>query len=53
MDKKQDEFEIVSGDGSEVEFSPVFKHFTALKPKTKTDEEKKKGIVIPEVKKKK
>ena len=45
--------EIVSGDGSELEFSPVFEHLNAVKPKTKDEQEKKKKIIIPEVKKKK
>jgi len=50
-DKK--EIEIVSGDGSELEFSPVFEHLNALRPKTKEEQEKKKKIIIPEVKKNK
>ena len=51
--KKEIEIEIVSGDGSELEFSPVFEHLNAVKPKTKDEQEKKKKIIIPEVKKNK
>ena len=46
------EIEIVNGDGSEIEVSPVFEHLNAVKPKTKDKEEKKEKIIIPEVKKK-
>ena len=46
---EQKDIEIVSGDGSELNFSPVYEHLTALKPKPK--DEKKKNIIIPEVKK--
>ena len=51
MDKKEQEIEVVSGDGSELEFSPVFEHLNSVKPKTKDENEKKKPIIIPEVKK--
>ncbi|MGN1270971.1 MAG: hypothetical protein ACI4UX_03210 [Clostridia bacterium] len=44
------EIEVVKGDGSELEFSPVYEHLNAAKPKPK--DEKKKNIIIPEVKKK-
>ncbi len=47
------EIEIVTGDGTELEFSPVFEHLNAAKPKPKTEEDKKKKIIIPEVKNKK
>ena len=46
------EIEVVNGDGSEIEVSPVFEHLNAVKPKTKDKEEKKEKIIIPEVKKK-
>ena len=52
MDNKEQEIEVVAGDGSDLEFSPVYKHLTALKPKTKSENEKKKPIIVPEVKKK-
>lgn len=53
-DKKDEkkEIEIVKGDGSELEVSPVFEHLNAVKPKTKDEEEKKEKIIIPETKKK-
>ena len=44
------EIEVVKGDGSELEFSPVFEHLNSAKPKPKTEEDKKKKIIIPEVK---
>jgi len=49
----ENEIEIVTGDGSDLDFSPVYEHLNALKPKTKDENEKKKEIIIPEVKKKK
>ena len=51
--EEKKEIEIVSGDGTELEMSPVFEHLNAVKPKTKNEEEKKKKILIPEVKQKK
>ena len=51
--EEKKEIEIVSGDGTELEMSPVFEHLNAVKPNTKNEEEKKKKIVIPEVKQKK
>lgn len=53
MENEKKEIEVVSGDGSELEFSPVFEHLNAVKPKTKDEQEKKKKIIIPEVKKNK
>ena len=49
-DKK--ELEVVAGDASNLDVSPVFNHLNAVKPKTKDKEEKKEKIIIPEVKKK-
>ena len=49
---EEKEIEIVSGDGSELQISPVYEHLNALKPKPKNEDEKKKVIIIPEVKKK-
>lgn len=43
--------EVVTGDGTELELSPVFEHLNAAKPKPKTEEDKKKKIIIPEAKK--
>ena len=45
------EIEVVTGDGTELELSPVFDHLNAAKPKPKTEKDKKKKIIIPEVKK--
>ena len=47
------DIEIVTGDGSELDLSPVYEHLTSVKPKPKNENEKKKEIIIPEVKKKK
>lgn len=43
------QIEVVNGDGNELQISPVYKHLSIAKPKTK--DEKKKGIVIPKEKK--
>ena len=48
---EKQEIEVVTGDGTELEFSPVFEHLNVAKPKPKTEEDKKKKIIIPEVKK--
>lgn len=50
QENQNKEIEIVKGDGSELEFSPVYEHLNVAKPKPK--DEKKKKIIIPEVKKK-
>ena len=42
--------EIVSGDNSDLEISPVRNHISPLKPKS-TDDKKPKNIVIPNEKK--
>jgi hypothetical protein len=52
MENEKKEIEVVAGDGTELEFSPVFEHLNSAKPKPKTEEDKKKKIIIPEVKKK-
>ena len=41
------EIEVVNGDGSELEVSPVYEHLNVLKPKSK-EEDKKQNIIIPE-----
>lgn len=46
-DKK--ELEVVSGDGSNLNISPVYEHLNVAKPKSNS--EKPKNIVIPKVKK--
>ena len=40
QENENKEIEVVKGDGSELEFSPVYEHLNAAKPKTK-DEKKK------------
>lgn len=49
MSDEPKKIEIVNGNGKDLEISPVYKHLSIAKPKTK--EEKKKNIVIPEEKK--
>ena len=43
------EIEVVSGDGSNLEISPVYEYINAAKPKSKDD--KPKNIIIPGQKK--
>lgn len=43
-EKENNEYEVISGDGSNLNISPVYEHLHAGKPKC-TDE--KKNIVIP------
>ena len=50
MDEKKS-IEVVSGDGSNLDISPVYDHLNASTPKS--SEEKPKNIVIPEEKSKK
>ena len=49
-ENERKEIEIISGDGSELNISPVKEHIKDLKPKSKEEQNKKK-IIIPEVKK--
>jgi len=51
IENEKKEIEVVAGDGTELEFSPVFEHLNVAKPKPKDENEKKKKIIIPEVKK--
>jgi hypothetical protein len=51
IENEKKEIEVVTGDGTELEFSPVFEHLNVAKPKPKDENEKKKKIIIPEVKK--
>ena len=46
-DKK--EIEVVSGDGSNLDISPVYEHINAAKPKNK--DQKPKNIIVPGQKK--
>lgn len=52
MSEFRKELEIVNGDGTDLEISKVSSHLNIAKPKTKNAEDKKKKIVIPQVKKK-
>ena len=49
-ENERKEIEIISGDGSELNISPVKEHIKDLKPKSKEEQNKKK-IIIQEVKK--
>lgn len=50
-DEKEDkkEIEVISGDGSNLNISPVYEHIDAVKPKHR--DEKPKDIVVPGQKK--
>ena len=48
--KNKKEIEIVSGDGSNLDISPVYEDVNTLRPKS--NDKKPKDIVIPEPKKK-
>lgn len=50
MSDEKKELEVVSGDGSNLDISPVYEHLNAAKPKSK--ESKPKNIVIPKENKK-
>ena len=49
MSDENKKIEIVTGDGSDLEISPVYDHLNTGKPKT--SDEKPKNIVIPQVNK--
>ena len=51
IDNDKKEIEVVTGDGTELDFSPVYDHLNVVKPKTKDENEKKKKIIIPGIKK--
>lgn len=48
-EEEKKEIEIVSGDGSNLDISPVSDHLNAIRPKSKSEKENQK-IIIPEVK---
>ncbi len=48
-EEQEQKFEIIAGNGSEIEISPVGEYLNAMQPKTQ-DEKTKKQIVIPQVK---
>lgn len=53
IENEKKEIEVVTGDGTTLEFSPVFEHLNVAKPKPKDENEKKKKIIIPGLKDKK
>ena len=50
MAEEKKEIEVISGDGFNLDISPVYEHIDAAKPKNK--DKKPKNIVIPGQKKK-
>ena len=50
--EEEKKIEIVSGDGKNLDISDVSTHLTIAKPKFRDADDKKKEIVIPQVKKK-
>lgn len=44
--------EVVSGNGENLNISEVSTHLSTVRPKTKSEDDKKQEIVIPQVKKK-
>lgn len=50
MANEPKKIEIVSGDGKQLDISPVYEHLNVVKPKT--NEDKKKKIIVPKEKKK-
>ena len=50
MSNEDNDLEVIAGDGSELDVSPVYDHLNAVKPKTE-DEKDKKEIIIPKTKK--
>lgn len=52
IDDENKEIEIVTGDGTDLDVSPVYNHLNVVKPKPKDENDKNKKIIIPEVKKK-
>ena len=53
IENEKREIEVITGDGTNLEFSPVFEHLNVAKPKPKDENEKKKKIIIPGLKDKK
>ena len=47
--EEEKKLEVIAGDGTEIDISPVYDHLNAVKPKTE-DEKEKKEIVIPKTK---
>lgn len=53
IENEKKEIEVVTGDGTDLEFSPVYEHLNTVKPKPKDESDKKKKIIIPGLKDKK
>ncbi len=49
-DNENDDLEIIAGDGSELDVSPVYDHLNELQPTAKEDEDEMQEIVIPKTK---
>ena len=49
MSENEKKYEVVSGDGSDLDISPVYEHLNVGKPNC--NDEKRKNIVIPKEKK--
>ena len=49
MSENEKKYEVVSGDGSDLDISPVYEHLNVGRPKC--NDKKKKNIVIPKEKK--
>ncbi len=47
MDEKK-KIEVITGDGKDLDISPIYQHLEVEKPK---DEKKKENIIVPEEKK--
>lgn len=52
IENNKKNLEIITGDGKNLNFSPVFNHLNSAKPKTKDSSNKNTKIIIPEVKNK-
>ena len=52
MSDDNKKIEVVTGNGENLDISGVSTHISTLKPKTKSENDKKQEIVIPQVKKK-
>lgn len=48
MSEKNKKIEVVDGDGSNLDISPVYNHFKDVKPKGKRNDQK---IIVPDEKK--
>lgn len=53
IENEKKEIEVITGDGTDLEFSPVYEHLNTVKPKPKDENDKKRKIIIPGIKDKK